>query len=116
MTFGDKPAGAATSKLNPVRADEMMKMQTQFLTAWQDMHREWLERAKVEADFASEFVAKLSAARSLPDAATLWQDWTKRRMEMLAEDTRRLLADSQKFFQAGARFGSTGWPTGGGST
>ncbi len=98
--------------------DEFVKMQTELLGRLQETNRQWFDRAKSEADLASEFVGKLSAARSIPEAMTTFQEWSSRRFEMMAEDGKHLLEDSQKFMETGAHLLSTGWPTknGGGST
>ena len=58
---------------------------------------------------ASEFSAKLTAARSIPDVATACQEWTSRHMEMAAEDAKRIFADGQKMAETGARLLSSGW-------
>lgn len=95
--------------------DEFVKMQAELLDKFQETNRQWLDRAKSEADLASEFASKLSAARSIPEAMTACQEWSTRRLEMMAEDGKHLLADSQKFMDAGARLMSAGWPAQSGS-
>lgn len=90
--------------------DEFVKMQAELLDQLQETNRQWLDRAKSEADLASEFAAKLGAARSIPEAMTACQEWSTRRLEMMAEDGKHLLADSQKFIEKGARLLSGGWP------
>jgi hypothetical protein len=62
-----------------------------------------------EATLAPEFASKLAAARSIPETATICQEWVSRRMEMATEDAKRLSADSQKFVATGARLLSKGW-------
>ena len=37
------------------------------------------------------------------------QEWTSRRFEMIADDGKHLLADTQKFMETGARLVSNGW-------
>ena len=37
------------------------------------------------------------------------QEWTSRRFEMIADDGKHLLADTQKFIETGARLVSNGW-------
>ena len=98
--------------------DELVKMQTELFDGLQETNQQWGDRAKSEADLASEFAAKLSAARSIPEAMTACEEWSSRRFEMMVEDGKHLLADSQKFMETGARLLSTGWPTrkGNGST
>lgn len=108
------PAQFAAMGQNQI--DEFIKMQTELLDKLQDTNRQWFNRMKSEADLASEFAAKLAAARSIPDAMTACQEWFTRRFEMMAEDGKHLLEDSQKFIEAGARLMSNGGSTKSGGT
>jgi len=97
------------------RVDETVAMQTELFEKLQEIYRSWFERLQSEAALASEFTARLTAARSLPETATVCQDWTKRRMEMSAEDAKRLMTDGQKFLQTGTQIFSNSWLANGGS-
>jgi len=74
----------------------------------QETNRQWFDRAQAEANLASEFASKLTAARSIPEAMATCQEWTSRRFEMMAEDGKHLFADTQKFMEAAARLVPTG--------
>src|SRR5262245_44748528 len=114
-------AKAAMPDLNPAQFAEMGKkqveamsdMQQELMSSIEQMNREWAARIKAETDLASEFVGKLSAARSVPDTTSIYQEWLSRRMEMFAEDSRRFVADSQKFMAATSRMLSGGFKGGG---
>jgi len=93
------------------RIDEFVDMQTELLDKLQETNRQWFDRAQSEANLASEFATKLTAARSVPDAIAACQEWTSRRFEMMAEDGKHFLSDSQKFMETGSRLMSSGWPT-----
>ena len=77
-------------------------MQKQFfdMEQMEEINRDWVARAKAEADLASEFSAKLVAAHSMPDVVPVCQEWMKRRMDLFTEDSRRLFADGQRFMSA----------------
>jgi Phasin protein len=90
------------------RIEQFVNTQTEFLEKLQEMNRLWFKRAQSEANLGSEFATKLTAARSIPEAMAVCQEWTSRRFEMMAEDGKHLLADSQKFMEAAARFMPTG--------
>jgi len=64
---------------------------------------------QAEANLASEFASKLAAACSLSEAMFTCQDWGKRRVEIMAEDTTHLLDDAQTFIQIGARLLTKTW-------
>ncbi len=89
------------------RIAEFGKAQTEFVDKLQELNRQWFERMRSEATLASEFAAQLTAARSIPEVATAYQEWANRHMEMAAEDP--VFADSQKLVEAGAHFLSNGW-------
>ena len=85
------------------RVEAFTNAQTEALETFQEMNQQWLDRVQAEASLASDLAAKLTAARSIPDAIAAYRTWGSRRFEMMAEDTERLWDDTQKFVQAGAR-------------
>src|SRR5512144_145661 len=91
--------------------ETMLDLQKKFFDP-EEMSREWAARAKAEADLATEFAEKLSAAKSMPEVAGVCQEWMSRRMEMFTEDSRRLFADGQKFMTATTQMLSGGWKGG----
>jgi len=90
------------------RMEGLANAQSELLSELQETNRQWVERMQSEANLASEFHSKLTAARSIPDAMTACQEWTSRRFEMMAEDGKHLLADTQRFMEAGVRLMSNG--------
>jgi hypothetical protein len=95
------------------RLEELVATQTKQLEELQEMNRIWLDRMQSEATLVSEFSAKLTAARSIPDVAAAYQEWATRHMEMAAEDAKRIFEEGQKFAEIGGRLFSNGWPAGG---
>ena len=92
------------------RIDECLNAQAGLVKMFEDMNRRWRERMTSEASLASDFAARLAAARTFPDAMTICQEWTSRRLELMAEDGKDLLADTRKFLEAEGRLLSSGWP------
>jgi hypothetical protein len=105
--------GALFAEMGEQRLEALTEMQKQFLHAMEEMNRNWVMRAKSEADLASEFMTKLTAAHSIPEAAKVYQEWLTREMNMLAEDGRRLFTESQKLTETTTRLLTSGWPSGG---
>jgi len=68
----------------------------------------WVDRAKLEADLASQLVSKLTSARSVPETAMAYQEWASRRMQVALEDGQHLFADNIKIVETAARFFSDG--------
>lgn len=91
------------------RMQEFADAQTELVEQCQDANRHWLHHIEAEVNIASDFAIKLTAARSIPEAMTAYQEWGSRRLEMMAEDSRHFLDDAQKFMQAGVRLISNGW-------
>ena len=92
------------------RFEEFANAYTEQFDNFQETNRQWLDRVKAEANLASESVSKLTAARSIPDATmTAYQEWSSRRLEMMAEDTKHIMDNTQKFVQTSARLLANGW-------
>jgi len=101
------------AELGKKRVEDYANVQTDLLDKIKEMSRQWLTRAQEETRIASEFAAKLTEARTIPEAMAVCQECTTRRFEMMAEDGKHLLADSQKFMQVGARLLSSAPPISG---
>ena len=97
------------------RVEALMEMQKEFFETFQEINQAWLARARFEASLNSELVARLTAARTVPETADACQDCMDKRVELLVEDSRRLLADSQKIMSLSTRFLTNG-SAGDGST
>jgi hypothetical protein len=91
--------------------DEFLNAQSELLDKLQETNRQWLDHTQSEANLAFEFVSKLTGAHSVPEATAACQEWTTRRFELMAEDGKRLLADTQKFLERNARLWFDGWLT-----
>ena len=94
---------AAFAETGKQRAEDMISFQTELFQYLQEANQKWFARMQSEAVMASEFATKLAAARSFPETATVCQEWTNRRIELLAQDGQRLFADTKKMMEAGAR-------------
>ncbi|MGH7785117.1 MAG: phasin family protein [Candidatus Binatia bacterium] len=90
------------------RVEAMMEIQKEMFDIFQEIHQAWFDRARSAATVNSELIAKLTSARSVPETADAYQQCVGKRMEMLVEDGRRLLSDSQKIVDLGTRFLTNG--------
>lgn len=89
--------------------DDFTATQADLLEKFRETNRQWLDRMQAEMSLAATFSTKLIGARSFPEAMSTCQEWTHRRIEMLAEDTKHVMDDTQKFMQAGAHLLGNGW-------
>jgi hypothetical protein len=90
------------------RIEALVEIQKELLETFEAMNQAWFERAKTEANLTSELMSKLSSARSVPETADACRECLGKHMEMIADDSRRFFADSQKFLHLGARLLTNG--------
>jgi hypothetical protein len=103
---------AEVAEMGKKQVDAVIEMQKEFVKSMEEANRAWAARVKAETDLAAEFSGKLTAARSIPEAAAIYQEWMGKRMELFAEDSQRFVADIQKFAASAARLLPKGWPGG----
>ena len=84
-------------------AQAVAEAQQKLFAEFQGIGQHWVARAKSEADLASELIAKLTAARSVPESAAAYQEWATRRMQLTIEDSQRLFADGLKLMETSTR-------------
>jgi hypothetical protein len=108
--LGDATASPAIPLMHPElldlarkRMDALLSVQQELMQTLEGINHDMFNRAKAEAALASEFVGKLSAARSVPDATSTCQEWASRELELLAEDGRHMFANGEKMMQVSRR-------------
>jgi hypothetical protein len=90
------------------RVEALMEMQQELFSVFQEINQAWFDRARSAATINSELIAKLTSARTMPETAEAYQQCVGKRMEMMVEDGRRLLADSQKIVNVSSKFLTNG--------
>lgn len=88
------------------RVEEFVRLQKNLFDKLGETNLHLFEHTQREANFVSEFVAKL-AARSITDVLTACKEWIARRFETIAEDGNDLLTNARKLTEAGARLMSS---------
>jgi 16S rRNA U1498 N3-methylase RsmE len=81
------------------RADALANLQRELLEAYEQAGRAWLARVQSELELWSQLAAKLPTTRSVPEAMQAYQEYMTQRMQMAADDGRRLSEDCQKIMQ-----------------
>jgi hypothetical protein len=121
MTVGSKPSDAknpSSAQSGPFlevgkqQTEAMLRVQKELIDAYEQANRAWLERVKSEVDLWSELASKLAATRSVPEALQAYQACAMQRMQMAAEDARRLADECQAIMQKITRSLPDRWPTG----
>jgi hypothetical protein len=110
------PASANLSELVDLglrQMEALIEAQSTLASRIQEASGGWMKRAEVETALAADLATKLTNARSLPEAAAAWQDWTNRRVALAGEDTKRAMNDVRSMFAAAAIAGTSrgeeGW-------
>lgn len=98
------------------QTEAMLGMQKELLNAYEQASHAWLARVRSEVDLWTDLATKLSATRSLPEALGTYQECVTQRMQMAAEDGRRMSEECQKLLQTFTRPLPNGWPTGSSTT
>jgi Phasin protein len=82
--------------------------QKRFFEALEQANRDWLDRLNEGAALTSDFTRKVSAARSIPDAAAGYQEWANQQMALVSRQTQKFMEDSQKFMNACVKIAGNG--------
>jgi len=90
------------------RLASLMEMQAALFAKLQEVNKDWLDRANTEMALGSDFLNKLGAAKSPPEIVDACQDWTRQRLDRLAQDRDKVLADSQSIVEISTRFFAPG--------
>ena len=66
------------------------------MDTYEEASRAWLSRVKSEVELWSNLPSKLTATHSVPEGLETYRDCVSQRVQMAAEDGRRLFDDGQK--------------------
>lgn len=107
-TRGDKaPAGRAMSapfgEVGVLSLTTGLRLQQEMLDVLQDLGSEWLARAPSQVELALNLPNRLTAARSIADALSVYRGWLGECMTMVGEDSSRLDAYRRKIIDTGVR-------------
>jgi hypothetical protein len=85
---------------------------SELLETLREMSRNWMERGAAEVERGSKLSRNLSAAHSVPDAISAYQEWLTEEMGARAEDARLLMSNGQKFVDTSSRLLANAWASG----
>jgi hypothetical protein len=88
--------------------EKVGEVQNEFAKTFEEMSRAVVSRAIEEIERGIKLTQTLSAARSLPDVVSAYQEWLSAEMNARSEDARRFMTNSQKFVAASTRLFSNG--------
>jgi hypothetical protein len=83
----------------PGQTEAAAALQKELLEAYEKGSHAWLARVQSEVAMWSELATKLMATRSVPEALETYSKCVSKRMQMAAEDGRRLFEEGQQITQ-----------------
>ncbi len=93
------------------RTEAAMGLQKAILELYEQASRAWLDRVQSEVSLWSDLANKLSATKSVPEALETYTKCVSQRMQMAADDGRRMVDEAQQITQKFAQSLGNGWPT-----
>lgn len=106
-------AGAAPEtfiKFGREQTEATLGIQKELLETYEQASRAWLARVRSEVELWSDLANKLAATRSIPDALGACQESVSQRVQMAADDGRRMAAEYQEIMDKVTRSLTKGWP------
>src|SRR5579863_9027290 len=101
-------AGAQFLNLGKQRADAMFNVQKELLDEYEEASRAWIARLRSEVALWSDLAVKVTSSRSIPEGLEAYRDCAAQRLQMAAEDGRRLFDEGQKAIAAMTKAVSNG--------
>ena len=93
------------------RSEAAIALQKAVLESYEQASRAWLTRVQSEIALWSDLASKLGATHTMPEALETYTKCVSQRMQMAADDGRRLVDESQQITQKFAKSLGSGWPT-----
>jgi hypothetical protein len=79
--------------------ERMRNLQKELLETYEQASRAWLDRVKSEVELWSRLGTKLTATCSVPEAMEAYHKCVAQRMQMAAEDGKRLFDECRNITQ-----------------
>jgi len=76
--------------LNKKNMDGFLAMQKELLDIIQETNHDWCERLSKEAMVTSDYINKIGASRTVPEAVAVYQEWMSHCIESLGQDTSKV--------------------------
>jgi hypothetical protein len=80
-----------------------LRAQKEMFEVLHDIGQDWFTRATTEAELAFKLPSRLTSAPTVSDAFSAYHEWLNEWMSMASEDSRRLVADSQRIMDKSVR-------------
>ena len=95
-------------KIGRQNFEALAAVQKEFLDVLNKVNREWLACINEEAMLTSNFTRKATAAKSIPEAAAAFQEWTSQEIELSSKRAKQIMEATQDFTRACTRIMGNG--------
>jgi hypothetical protein len=92
------------------QTETALSLQKAILESCEHASRAWIDRMQSEISLWSDFASKLSSTKSLPEAFETYTKCVSQRMQMAADDGRKLVEEAQQMTQKLAQSLGNGRP------
>ena len=92
------------------QTETALNLQKAILESCEQASRAWIDRVQSEISLWSDFANKLSGTKSIPEAIETYTKCVSQRMQMAADDGRKLVEEAQQISQKFARSLGNGRP------
>lgn len=100
-SWTDATVGSAQLlRLGMERTDAILNIHEELLDAYCDASKTWLSRVQAEVEFWSELAGNLAASPSAPEGLRIYTASISQRLQMAADDGRRLFEEGQRITTA----------------
>jgi Phasin protein len=93
--------GASSDAVNwgQHQTETALNLQKAILESCEHASRAWIDRVQSEMSLWSDFASKLSSTKSIPEALETYTKCVSQRMQMAADDGRKLVEEAQQITQ-----------------
>ena len=81
------------------QTEAALNLQKAILESCEQASRTWIDRMQSEISLWSDFASKLSSTKSVPEAFETYTKCMSQRMQMAADDGRKLVEEAQQLTQ-----------------
>ena len=92
------------------RTEATLSLQKALLESYEQTSRAWLDRMQSEVSLWSDLANKLSGTKTVPETVEICTKFGSQRMQMAADDGRRLVDETQQITRKIARSMGNGLP------
>jgi hypothetical protein len=88
------------TELSKKNIDGFFVMQKELLSILEKTNRDWCDSFRNETTVTSDFLTRIGASRTVPEAIAAYQEWMAHRIENFNQDTKKFTDDTLRFINS----------------